>query len=73
MSLFWTPQAGPLQLHGCFAGGSKEDRLQFYNRTCLGAPIHGSLTANTPKNGRAWRAHFSSDLRPFQGTILLQF
>ena len=44
-----------------------------YNGICLTAYTHGILMGDTPKNGRAWRAHFSSDVRPFQGTILLQF
>ena len=44
-----------------------------YNSICLTAYTHGILMGDTPKNGRAWRAHFSSDVRPIQGTILLHF
>ena len=67
----WTLQVGPPQLHDCcFADSSKEIG---YNGICLTAYTHGILMGDTPKNGRAWRAHFSSDVRPIQGTILLHF
>ena len=68
-------QSGPPRrvLQSCMAALLVVPKKIVYNRTCLTASIHGSLTGNTPKNGRAWRADFSSDLRPFQGTILLHF
>ena len=44
-----------------------------YNSIRFTAYTHGILMGDTPKNGRAWHAHFSSDVRPFQGTFLLHF
>ena len=40
-----------------------------YNGICFTAYTLAILMWDPLTNGRAWRAHFSSDVRPFQGTF----